>query len=156
MSNVLIEANDLSDIADAIRTKTGESGTYKVSQMADAIDSIETGGGSVSCTVSINLTQPISPSSFVSCTIYEWDGGSKGSQIGTIASPTGSTSVTTTTGGIELDLMGSYVAPPAYLGNVWGSGLWGFSYYDEGGPAVMRFAIGGDCEINISGIDWND
>lgn len=44
MGNVLVEENDLYDIADSIRAKLGVTDTYKPSEMADAIDEI--GGGS--------------------------------------------------------------------------------------------------------------
>lgn len=44
MGNVLVEENDLYDIADSIRAKLGVQDTYKPSEMADAIDDI--GGGS--------------------------------------------------------------------------------------------------------------
>lgn len=42
MPKVLVTEQYLEDIADAIRSKTGELGTYKPSEMAGAIDSIET------------------------------------------------------------------------------------------------------------------
>ncbi len=42
---VLVNPGCLSDIADAIRAKNGESGTYTPAQMADAIAAITTGGG---------------------------------------------------------------------------------------------------------------
>ena len=43
MANVIIEDTYLSDIADAIREKKGEEETYKPSEMADGISSIQTG-----------------------------------------------------------------------------------------------------------------
>lgn len=46
MSNKLYNDADISDIADAIRSKNGSSTTYKVSEMAQAILDIPTGGGS--------------------------------------------------------------------------------------------------------------
>lgn len=48
MAMKLYSDNDISDIADAIRSKNGSSDTYKVSQMADAILAIPTGGGGIS------------------------------------------------------------------------------------------------------------
>ena len=43
MSKVLVTESYLSDIADAIRSKNGETTAYKPSQMASAIESIESG-----------------------------------------------------------------------------------------------------------------
>lgn len=45
MALKLYNESDIQDIADAIRGKNGSSDTYKVSEMADAIDDIPTGGG---------------------------------------------------------------------------------------------------------------
>lgn len=45
---ILITDTYMSDIADAIRTKTGSVDTYTPAQMASAISAIETGGGSSS------------------------------------------------------------------------------------------------------------
>lgn len=54
MSNVLIEADSMTAIANAIRTKKGVSTTYKPAQMPDAISSISTGG--ITPTGTINIT----------------------------------------------------------------------------------------------------
>lgn len=45
MSKVLISESNLTDIADAIRYKKSSQDTYKPSEMAEAIESIDTGGG---------------------------------------------------------------------------------------------------------------
>lgn len=45
MALKLYNETDIEAIADAIRAKNGSSDTYKVSEMADAIDDIPTGGG---------------------------------------------------------------------------------------------------------------
>lgn len=45
MALKLYNETDIEAIADAIRGKNGSSDTYKVSEMADAIDDIPTGGG---------------------------------------------------------------------------------------------------------------
>lgn len=47
MALKLYNETDIEAIADAIRGKNGSSDTYKVSEMADAIDDIPTGGGQV-------------------------------------------------------------------------------------------------------------
>lgn len=46
MSNKLYEESDIQGIANAIRSKNGSSDTYTVSQMAQAITDIPSGGGS--------------------------------------------------------------------------------------------------------------
>ena len=54
MALKLYNESDIQDIADAIRGKNGSSDTYKVSEMADAIDDIPTGGGGLSLTDVLN------------------------------------------------------------------------------------------------------
>ena len=56
MSKVAITEQYLTDIADAIREKTGLTTTYKPSEMADAISSIS-GGGGIIPTGSITITE---------------------------------------------------------------------------------------------------
>ena len=53
MANVLVQEYSLQSIADAIRSKNGTQNTYKPSQMADAIESIPSGGITPSGTKSI-------------------------------------------------------------------------------------------------------
>lgn len=48
MALKLYNETDIEAIADAIRGKNGSSDTYKVSEMADAIDDIPSGGGGIS------------------------------------------------------------------------------------------------------------
>lgn len=45
MADYLIKDTTLKSIADAIRSKTGSQSSMKPSQMVDAIQSIQTGGG---------------------------------------------------------------------------------------------------------------
>ena len=116
-------------------------------------------GGGGSYTVTIGLINPRSDSAFVSCTVLEWDGqfGADGQTIGSISSPTGSTTVTTTTGGIALKLIGGYVVPPPGLYEVLLTGMIGYVHYTEGvGSQYMYFAVSGDGTINVSDIDWDD
>lgn len=47
MSNVLIDTDSMTDIADAIRAKNGSATTYKPAQMAAAITAIPTPSGSL-------------------------------------------------------------------------------------------------------------
>ncbi len=54
MAKVLVTDTHLTDIADAIREKNGSSDTYKPSEMANAIESIESG---ITPTETINITE---------------------------------------------------------------------------------------------------
>ena len=57
MAKVAITEQYLTDIADAIRTKTGSQDSYKPSEMADAISRISGGGGIVPTgTIEINVS----------------------------------------------------------------------------------------------------
>lgn len=47
MSKVLVSESNLQDIANSIRAKNGSQETYTPSQMSEAIDEIQTGGGKV-------------------------------------------------------------------------------------------------------------
>ena len=55
MSKVLVEESNLSSIAGAIRSKVGGSTLYKPSEMAAAINTIDTGG--ITPTGSITITE---------------------------------------------------------------------------------------------------
>ena len=46
MAKVLVTDTNLTNIANAIREKNGETASYKVNEMASAIGNISTGGGS--------------------------------------------------------------------------------------------------------------
>lgn len=127
---------------------TGITGTYSGG-----------GGGGGSHTITVVLENPISASFFSYCKIYEWDGNDTtlGQQVGEITSPTGRTTITTSANGIVVLLSGDYVTPPKDVGTqVWCTGLIGLAYATEGEPARMYFAIGGDSETDIAGIDWSD
>ena len=56
MANKFYEENDISAIASAIRTKLGTQSTFKVSEMASAVTSIPTGGGSGTLEINENGT----------------------------------------------------------------------------------------------------
>lgn len=55
MANVLVEETSLSNIASAIREKSGGSATYKPGEMAAAISNLPTGGGSSSDNVELKI-----------------------------------------------------------------------------------------------------
>lgn len=97
MSNYLTNTNELTDVADAIREKGGTSAglTYPAGFIS-AIQAIPT-SGSASCSVKISLISPLGAGSAANpcCILYESDGlFSELTQVGQIASPTGSATVT--------------------------------------------------------------
>ena len=57
MSNVLIDKNKIDILANAIAAKSGEPLTLTLEEMVDAVDGIETGGGGVTPTGNIDITQ---------------------------------------------------------------------------------------------------
>lgn len=56
MANRLYDETAISNIANAIRTKNGTQNTYTVAQMADAIIAIPSGGGGITPTGTISIT----------------------------------------------------------------------------------------------------
>lgn len=57
MSNVLVEKNKLDVLATAISNKSGEPLTLTLDEMVEAVDGIETGGGGITPTGNIDITQ---------------------------------------------------------------------------------------------------
>lgn len=116
------------------------------------------GGGGGSHTVTIDLETPISPSSFVSCIIYDWTDDKKGEQLGTITSPTESVtmSLDASIGLIRMEMIGDYVAPQADLSSILCYGGVGVRDYGEGGVAYYTFVVNGDGQVTIWHIDWSD
>lgn len=57
MSNVLVDKNKIDLLANAISAKSGESLTLTLDEMVEAVDGIESGGGSITPTGNINITQ---------------------------------------------------------------------------------------------------
>lgn len=106
--------------------------------------------------ISISLTNPSSASAFISCTIYELLGVENyspiiGNQLGSITSPTGSTTVGLEEGiyGLHIDYVGGsvVVGTPTCTGGV--------EYLSEYYGAA-NYAVTGDGTITVSGIDWDD
>lgn len=56
MTNVVIDDTNLKNIASAIREKNGTTDSYKPSEMSNAIKNIETGGGGITPTGTIDIT----------------------------------------------------------------------------------------------------
>ena len=105
--------------------------------------------------VTITLTNPDSSSSFTCCTIYELtSSSSEGLQIGSIDSPTGSTTVSidSFSYGIRLSLRGSDVYPgtSTISGDIEETGIY------DGFSAYMQYSVAGSGTITIDGISWND
>lgn len=147
--------SELTSIANAIRTKGGTSASLEYpTGFVSAINDISTGGGSK--TVTISLTNPVSASSFQSFTIYEMTDNVKGSQIGSISSPSGSTTVQVSTNQLYCELRGGYIDTYISTGVYGCSGDVGFSGYDTGTSAYMKFIVAGDGAIDLDNIDWDD
>lgn len=151
---------DLTSIANAIRTKGGTSSPLEFPNgFVDAIDAIQTGGGGGQYEVTINLTNPISPSAFQSCTIYEAVNFIKGNQIGSISSATGSATVTLQSpcNSIIMELDGGYLNWNFSGYNTWMSGGIGINAAQvDGSSGTIYLCIIGDGTIEISAIEWDD
>ena len=109
-----------------------------------------------SYTVTVSLTNPYTPSSFESCTIFEYSNGIKGNQIGSITSPTGSAelSLSASIGYIMIEFRGGYISVSDY--NAVCTGDIACTSYNDGSNADMEFSIGSSGTITIDGIDWDD
>ena len=57
MSNVIIDRGKIDILANAISDKSGAPVTMTLDEMVEAVDSIETGGGGITPTGNINITQ---------------------------------------------------------------------------------------------------
>ncbi|MDT3386997.1 MAG: hypothetical protein LIR46_04430 [Bacteroidota bacterium] len=112
-------------------------------------------------TVTISLTAPSHESEFESFIIYEATIKptglySKGQQIGSITSPTGSTQVTVNypANGIVCELNGTYPVLPYDVYDFLFHGLCGL--YEEISETTVVFIVSGNGEIDIGRIDWDD
>lgn len=125
------------------------------------------GGGGGPYTVSVSLGNPQSPGSFVSCTIYDatFTGGilTKGSQLGAITSPTGSTSVTVSApaNALWIDLVGGYINWSPYDAIYSAGGGTALMAHNStifnGGSSVYGvYVVIDNGNINMDWIDWDD
>lgn len=57
MANVIVDKNKIDLLANAISAKSGEALTLTLAEMVDAVDGIETGGGGITPTGNIDITQ---------------------------------------------------------------------------------------------------
>ena len=107
--------------------------------------------------VNVYLTNPISASEFISCTIWdsESEDGPWNSQVGSINSPTGSTEieVSKTKPYIKVKLESNGYCVPVE-GSL--SGEIHYVIYGDGSHAYVIFAIGSDGTITLDGIDYDD
>ena len=67
---VLCDKSDLVNIADAVRSKLGVTNTYYVSELSSAIQSIQTGGITPTCTVSFSSNAPDNYAGYVHDKIF--------------------------------------------------------------------------------------
>lgn len=122
-----------------------------------SVDVSVSGGGGSAKTVTITLDNPVSPEGFGSFTIYEETDGVKGSLIGSIPSPTGSTTVTVSASanGLRCELSGAHVFVNAdSLAYSVISGNIGLKYYADGD--YISYVVAGDGAIQIDWIEWDD
>lgn len=159
MSNYIVDGSELTSVANAIRAKSGSSSQLTFPDgFVSEIQSIQTGGGSSSHTVTISLGNPQNAAYFDSC--YLRDGGEGGASLGMITSPTGSKTVTVTTGALYLEFWsaGGWVAfnkDNLLSASSGTAGLIGLSEYaDDNMIASIMFAVAGDGSISLDFIDY--
>lgn len=159
MADYLTTDTELASIADAIRTKGGTVAPLVYPQgFIDAIMALP-GGGSNDYTVTVSLTNPISPSDFLWCDIKKLSqmGGEPGETIGTISTANGSTTVAVEDGDLIAVVLG---------------GNWGVSYSESNAVSVsggvsfvgrnyagldyLAFSVAGDGTITVDGVDYGD
>ena len=123
------------------------------------------GGGGTAKTVTVTLGYPTSPSYFQSVTIYEGVYAdtspfsfTRGEQIGTITSATGSATVTVSaeSNGIECVLRGGYLYVSQGGLHLEGA-IGGMNVFPSGdSPQSIFFAVAGNGLVELDFIDWDD
>ncbi len=123
------------------------------------------GGGGAAKTVTVTLGYPTSPSYFQSVTIYEGVYAdtspfpfTRGAQIGTITSATGSATVTVSaeSNGIECVLRGGYLYVSQGGLHLEGA-IGGMNVFPSGdSPQSIFFAVAGNGLVELDFIDWDD
>ena len=128
MANVLVEETSLQDIADAIRSKLSVATTYKPSEMADAINSISSGGITPTGTISIttNGTHDVTTYAVADVSV---SGG---------VTPTGTKQISITSNGTTTEDVTNYASAEISV-NVSG----GSSYTELTTATIPRGTVGG-------------
>lgn len=157
MANYLTNTTDLTAIADAIREKTGESGSLIYpSGFVSAIEGIS--GGSSTYSVTLNLTNPRHADSSCGCAIYlildstKDDMGHFANEVFyTNISPTDSLTFNLDSSyyGIDISFFGISVAVGtiSFTGKV----SWEHTLF-----ATDAFLIASDTVITVDGVDYDD
>ena len=148
------------NIAEGVTVKIG---TATDDDSVASVTGTHSGGGG-NYTVTVSLTNPISPGDFMYCDIYEatttdMDDAMNGPIIATISSATGSTSVTISSSsyGIIIDPEGDYGASYSWRNMTFTNKI----YYNREAfsrifPYASLFLVGSDGTITIDGIDYGD
>lgn len=154
---------ELTSIANAIRTKGGTSAQLTFpSGFISAIEAITSGGGASNYTITVSLTNPISPSDFSYCNIYEaenpdFEESMLTTSLATLSSPTGSATVSipSTSYGIIIYPIGNWGA--TYTNNaVSCTGKISFIENSMFFVGASLYLVGGDGTVTINGIDYGD
>lgn len=114
MANVLIEADSMTAIANAIRTKKGVQTTYKPSEMAGAISSIPTGGITPTGTKSITANGTYDVTAFASAEVNVPTSG---------ITPTGTKQISISQNGTTTEDVTNYASAQITVNVQGGSGL---------------------------------
>ncbi len=157
MADYLTTDTELVSVANAIRTKGGTSDPLEWPQgYVDAIGAISGGGGGTEKTVEVVLTSPRNTSSALdpACILYEADSPmeQEPTPIGSISSPTGSTTVTVTK-----QLLLAVFQSSGYISPGFANGL--YDVYALSGSVVENgqyFFVCGNGYAYVSGVDYDD
>lgn len=141
------------------------SGTLSITENGTGIDVTNyanvdvnvSGGGSASHTVTVSLSNPYHGSEFSGCILK--DGGENGTQIGTISSPTGSKTVTVTTGVLYIEVASESGWVEFNVDNLLSIGTPGSiglsDYHHSSSEAYAIFVVVGDGSILLDFIDYD-
>lgn len=105
-------------------------------------------------TVTVSLTNPVNGGLFSSCAIWEClsdDPYDTGNQIGSITSPTGTTTVTTTSYGISVWIRGTSVGIDVSGISCTGGVAYSNEYYED----AAAFVVTGNGTVTIDGVDYD-
>lgn len=137
-------------------TTTPSGATAEALTDAEIEEAVDDAFASIDKTVSVSLVDPISPSYFESCTLYEllsYEGyvPALGNQVGSIDSPTGSTEIV-----LAGNIYGLFVACEGGVMSAGTSSCTGDIVALSDQSSTYAYEVDGDGTITISDIDWND